>query len=77
MLITNVLMIEDRCSISLANMLAMYIYHVLYMMKTGAKQTRSFTLTGEYHNQNNINNIKITVLHCVLCSITKINHYEQ
>ena len=44
-LITNVLMIEDRCSISLAKMLALYIYHLVYVMKTGTKQTRSFTLT--------------------------------
>ena len=40
MLITILLMIEDRCGISFA----MYIYNALYVMKTGAKQTGSFTL---------------------------------
>ena len=45
MLITILLMVEDRCSISFAKkMLAMYIYHLLYVMKTGARKTRSFTL---------------------------------
>ena len=39
MLITILLMIEDRCSISLAKMLAIYIYHLFYVMKTGAKQS--------------------------------------
>ena len=28
-------------------MLAMYIYHFLYVMKTHARQTRSFTLSGQ------------------------------
>ena len=36
--------IEDRCNIGLQTMLAMYIDHFLYVMKTRARQTRSFTL---------------------------------
>ena len=44
MLITILLMVGDRCSIILQNMHAMYINHLLYVMKTGARQTRSFTL---------------------------------
>ena len=41
MLITIFLMIEDRCNIGFAKN-ACYV-HIL-VMKTGAKQTRSFTL---------------------------------
>ena len=41
MLVTNLLMIEDRCSISFAQkMFAMYIISIIIVMKSGAKQTR-------------------------------------
>ena len=53
MLITILLMIEDRRNTSFAKkMLSMYIYNLLSVMKTGAKQTRSFTLNGNYNFYN-------------------------
>ena len=51
MLITILLMIEDRCNTSFAQNTCYVhkkLYHLLYVMKTGVKQNRYFTLRWVY-----------------------------